>query len=221
MQYQWDFSFLVTQYPLLLLGLWGTLVLTVITVAIGLVLGVVFGAARSARSKLLSFPGGCYVEFFRNVPPLVLVFWFHFTVPILINQQGSPFVSATIALSLYNGAYFAEIYRSGIQSIEREQWEGGKAIGFGYFRLMRYIVLPQAIKRMIPAFANQTIDALKLTTLASTITFAELLYYGRLIANTEFRPLEAYTTVAVLYIVISLMLSYVSVRIESWLARSD
>ena len=221
MAFRWDFSFLVTHYPFFLSGLWGTFVLTVGTVAIGLILGVVFGAARSARPKLLSLPAGCYVEFFRNVPPLVLIFWFHYTIPILTNQQGSPFVSATVALSLYSGAYFAEIYRGGIQSIERGQWEAGKAIGFGYFRLMRYIVLPQAIKRMIPAFANQTIDALKLTTLASTIAYAELLYYGKLISTTEFRPLEAYTIVAVFYISLSIILSYASVRVEAWLARSD
>jgi polar amino acid transport system permease protein len=161
------------------------------------------------------------VEFFRNIPALVQVFWFYYTIPILTNIQSSAFVASAFALTLYNGAYLAEIFRSGIQSIERGQWEAGKAIGLHYTDQMRFVVLPQAIKRIVPSLTNQGIEIIKLTTVASTISLGETLYYAKLLAEQEFRPLESYTTAAVVLVTIILAMSYWVRRLESRLKQSD
>jgi polar amino acid transport system permease protein len=218
---EWDFSFLVRRYHVILDGLYGTLALAAVTLAVSLLLGIIAGMGRTSRSAAIRAAATCYVEFFRNIPALVQVFWFFYVFPILTGVQENPFISAATALSFYSGAFFAEIYRSGIQSIERSQWDAGKALGFGYFRTMRYIVLPPAIKRMIPALTNQSIEVVKLTTVASTIAYHELLYQGQLLSQTEFRPLEAYTVVAVILIGILVLLSYGSTRLERRLARSE
>jgi polar amino acid transport system permease protein len=152
---------------------------------------------------------------------MVQIFWFFYAIPVLTGIQNDRFLTAGVALATYSSAYFAEIYRSGIQSIERGQWEAGRALGFGYLRLMRYIVLPQAIKRMLPAFTNQAIEVVKLTAVASTIAYAELLYQAKLLSDTEFRPLESYTVIGGIFIGMLVLLSYASSRLEQWLAKSD
>jgi polar amino acid transport system permease protein len=219
--YQWDFSFLAQHYPLILLGLWGAVKLAAVTLALSLVLGVVVGMMRSSRVTPLRLAGTCFVEFFRNIPALVQIFWWYYAIPVLTGIQGNAFTASAVALTLYSTAYLAEIYRSGIESIERGQWEAGKAIGFGYLQQMRYIILPQAIRRMIPAFTNQIIEIVKLTTVASTIAYAEVVYYARLLSNQQYRPLEAYTTAAVCLISILLVLSYASAALERRLRRAE
>lgn len=219
--YRWDFGFLANNYHLFLDGLLGTFQLAVVTFIGAVSIGLVVGAARTSRNFAFSVPASAYVEFFRNIPALVQVFWFYYTLPILTGYQVSSFFAAALALTLYNGAYLAEIFRSGIQSIERGQWEAGKAIGLGYTDQMRFVVLPQAIKRIIPSLTNQSIEIIKLTTVASTISYAETLYYAKLLAEQEFRPLEAYTTAAVLLVTIILVMTYFARRLEAQLKQSD
>jgi len=218
---QWNFSFLLRRWHVVLDGLYGTLALAAVTLAASLAIGLVAGMMRSSRSAPLRAAATAYVEFFRNIPALVQVFWFFYVLPILTGIQENAFVSAAAALSFYSGAFFAEIYRSGIQSIERGQWEASKALGFRYLRTMRYIVLPPAIKRMVPALTNQAIEVVKLTTVASTIAYHELLYQGQLLSQTEFRPLESYTAVAAILIGMLVLLSWGSTRLERRLARTE
>ena len=214
MAYQWDFSFLVAHRGLIGAGLLNTLKLAATSIAGGLAIGLVMGSARSARSRWLRLAGACYVELFRNIPAMVLIFWFFYAVPILTGIQNDRFLAAALALTVYAGAYFAEIYRSGIQSVERGQWEAARALGFGYYRQMRYFILPQAIRRMIPAFTNEAIELVKLTAIASTIAYTELLYDAKLLSDLEYRPVESYTAIAVVFIALLFLLSAGSRRVE-------
>jgi polar amino acid transport system permease protein len=202
-------------------GVGRTLLLAATCLAVGLTIGVIVGVLRIQKSLLLRAVGTSYVGFFRNIPPLVQLFWFHYVLPILTGVQNNAFQSAVIAFSLYAGAYFAEIIRSGIQSIGRGQWEAARAIGMNYTRSMRFIVLPQAIKHLIPPLTNQAIDVVKLTTIASTLAYAELLYQAKLLSENEFRPLEAYTVIGGLFIGILIVLSHLSRRLERRLAKSN
>jgi len=140
-------------------------------------------------------------------------------IPVLTGVQAKPFVAAWVSLSLYGGAYFGEIYRAGIQSIEKGQWEAARSIGLGCFRLMRYVVMPQAMGRMIPLLTTQAIELIKLTTVASTIAYFELLYSAKLVADQDLRPLEAYTAVAVILTGILLVLTAVAAYFEKRFRR--
>lgn len=221
MIYHWDFSFLIGNWKLLASGLGRTLTLAAACLAAGLTIGIIIGILRIQKNIVLRTIGTCYVGFFRNIPPLVQLFWLFYLLPILIGVQNDRFGAAVLAFSLYSGAYFAEIIRSGIQSIHRGQWEAARAIGMNYTKTMRYIVLPQAIKRLIPPLTNQAIDVVKLTTIASSLAYAELLYQAKLLSENEFRPLEAYTVIGAIFIAMLLILSHLSSRLERWLAKSN
>ena len=137
-----------------------------------------------------------FVEFFRNTPVLVQILWFYFALPILLPFSISPLAAASLGISLNSAAFSAEIYRGGIQSIDRGQWDGARAIGMSWVQAMRRIILPQALKRMTPALTNRAIEIFKMSTLASAVAYVELLQQGKLIASLNFNPIEAYTAVA-------------------------
>ena len=220
MTYQWDFSSVFQAYPVLLKGLWNTLVLACTAVAGSLLLGLLIGIARTAR-RPLCWLGAVYVELFRNVPVLIQLFLFFYLVPLFFGIRNNNFLVAAVTLSLYKGAFIAEIYRSGIQSIERGQWDAARALGLGYAGQMRYVILPQAIKRMIPAFTNRVIETFKLTTVASLVVYPELLYQTKIIADSEFRPLESFTVLAIFFAVVVLPISRLSAHLEKRLQAAD
>jgi polar amino acid transport system permease protein len=221
MPYSWDFAFLWALGPLLLAGLLNTAKLWAVALACGLSIGLVAGLMRTAPSALLRGIGTVYVETIRNTPGLVQLVWFFYALPILTGVQSSAWLAAAVSLSLYTGAYSAEIYRAGIASIEIGQWEAARALGFGYGKQMRYVVLPQALRRMIPAFGNRAIELAKATTLASTIAFGELLYTAKTIAEDQLRPLETYTAVTLIFTAVLLPVSYACIRLERRLAASE
>lgn len=221
MEYQWDFSFLWTNGHLLLLGLVNTIQLAFVSLTAGLLVGLAAGLGRVSQSAFVRTLAAAYTEFFRNVPGLVLVFWFYYAIPILSGRQSSAWLASAVALSLYTGAYCAEIYRAGIESVERGQWEAARALGMSRRKQLRYVVLPQALSRMIPAFTNRAIELIKTTTLAATVSVAELLYTAKLIAEEQLRPLEAYTTAALMFTAIVLPLSYFAVRLEKRMRRAQ
>ena len=160
------------------------------------------------------------IEFFRTTPPLVQLFWFFFALPILIDVRMTPFIAAIVTFSIQSSAFFAEVFRGGILSIDKGQWEGAKAIGMTYGQSLRRIVLPQAVKRMIPAFMERSIELLKTTTLVSTVAYTDLMFQANDLAQKTFRPLEVYTVVAVIYFVLIFTLSQLSIAVEHRLARS-
>jgi len=221
MDYTWDFRVVVVGFPLLLRGVVVTVELWVVAFTIGLLLGFAISLARIAQRPWLNMPAIGFVEVFRNTPVLIQLIWFYYAFPIVLGQQLTPFVAAVLALTLNTAAYCAEIFRGGIVSIERGQWEGAKAIGMTRSMTMRRIVVPQVMKRMLPAFTNRGIELAKVTSLASLLAVNELMYQGRLLSSTYYRPLEILTAVALVYLVLIYPGSYLSARLERRLAARD
>jgi polar amino acid transport system permease protein len=221
MEYTWDFSVILDNFPLLLRGLVVTVELWTIAFAIGLSLGLAVGLARISAHAWVNGPAIAYVEIFRNTPVLVQLIWFYYAFPIVLGQQLSPFTAAALALTLNTSAYCAEIFRGGIVSIARGQWEGAKAIGMTRAMMMRRIILPQVMKRMLPAFTNRAIELAKVTSLASLLAVNEIMYQGRLLSSTYYRPLEILTVVALVYFVLIYPGSYLSAWLERRLAARD
>ena len=183
--YAWDFSFLWHYRELILFGLGVTIAYTIGTILIGLAIGLLTGLLRLSPNKLLTAPLVAYVEIFRCTPLLVQIIWFYYALPVVLGVNIPATVAATLVLSLYTGAFYAEIVRGGVNSIERGQWDAARAIGMRRGQVMRYVVLPQAVKRMIPPFMNQSIIQLKNTSLVSTIAVADLLYEGQMITARD------------------------------------
>ncbi|HET8585532.1 MAG TPA: amino acid ABC transporter permease [Casimicrobiaceae bacterium] len=221
MKYTWDFAVVADNFPLLLRGLVVTIELWAIAFAIGLSLGFAVSLARLSRRASVNGPAIAFVEVFRNTPVLVQLIWFYYAFPIVLGQQLSPFTAAALALVLNTSAYCAEIFRGGIVSIARGQWEGAKAIGMTRAVTMRRIILPQAMRRMLPAFTNRGIELAKVTSLASLLAVQEVMYEGRLLSSTYYRPLEILTVVALIYFVLIYPGSYLSYRLERRLAARD
>ena len=151
---------------------------------------------------MLNIPLIAFIEVFRCTPLLVQIVWFHYALPVLLGVRIPATVAAVMTLSCYTGAFHAEIFRGGIVSIEPGQWDAARALGLGRWAMMRRVILPQAVRRMIPPFVNQSITQLKNTSLVSTIAVPDLLYNGTLITAETYRPLEVYTVIAVIYFVL-------------------
>jgi polar amino acid transport system permease protein len=219
--YAWDFSFLWAYRWLILTGLGVTIAYTIGTILLGLLVGLATGLLRLSRNPVMTAPLVAYVEVFRCTPLLVQIVWFYYALPVVIGIDIPAHVAAVLVLSLYTGAFYAEIIRGGVNSIERGQWDAARAIGMRRRQVMRHVILPQAVKRMIPPFMNQSIIQLKNTSLVSTIAVADLLYNGTIITAATYRPLEVYTMVAVIYFLVLFPLTLAAQRVERRLARAD
>jgi glutamine transport system permease protein len=184
-----------------------TIFLTVCCVIISNVLGFLISLMGLANQTWLRIVYRVYVDIFRSIPPLVSIFWVYYGLPILIDVDLNPFPAGMIALSLYGSAFMAEIFRGGVQSIDRGQFEASSTLGLSYFDTMRYVIFPQALRRSLPAVGNQLVIMLKMTSLVSVIGVAEILRRGNELAVTEYRPLEIYTIVALQYLVLVLIVS--------------
>ncbi|NLU82662.1 amino acid ABC transporter substrate-binding protein/permease [Rhodococcus sp. HNM0569] len=201
-------------YPQLLKGLWLTLVLSVVGIAIALVIGAVFGLFRVSRNVVLRGIGSVYVAVFRGTPLLVQAFFIYFGIPAALHFQMSAFTAGIITLSLNAGAYMTEIVRGGIQSVDKGQMEAARSLGIGYLKSMRKVVMPQAIRTMIPSYINQFVITLKDTSILSVIGLAELTQTGRIIIARNFQSFNMWLIIAVMYFVIIMALTWVSNRLE-------
>ncbi len=219
--YHWDFSFLWHYRGLIVAGLGLTIIYTIVSIALGMAIGLVTGLLRLSRSRLVTFPLTAYVEIFRCTPLLVQIIWFYYALPVVLGIDIPAHVAAIMVLSLYTGAFYAEIVRGGVVSIERGQWDAAQALGLRYVQMMRLVILPQAFRRMIPPFMNQSIIQLKNTSLVSTIAVADLLYEGQMITAATYRPLEVYTMIAVLYFIVLFPLTLAAQEVERRLSRKD
>lgn len=213
-------SFLV-YLPALMRGLWGTVKIAGVCLLLSLPLGLIVGAGRYSRRPVFAWPARVYVEVFRNTPILILIIWFFFAFPILVPFRIDAYTASVLALTLNSAAFFAEIFRAGIQSIARGQWEAAKAIGMSYRQQMRRIILPQAIRRMIPAFTNRWIELFKLTSLSAAIAYHDLLHTARLIASAYYNPVEAFTVAALIYFLAIYPMVQLTYLIERRLRRSE
>ena len=217
---EWNFQAVLANSDLLLLGLLNTLKVTGLALLFGVPLGLILALLRLSTVRPLSGGAAFVIEFFRTTPPLVQLFWFFFALPILVDVRMTPFIAAIVTFSIQSSAFFAEIFRGGILSIDRGQWEGARAIGMSYRQSLQRIVLPQAIKRMIPAFMERSIELMKTTTLVSTVAYTDLMFQANDLAQKIFRPLEVYTVVAVMYFILIFVFSQLSILVEHRLARS-
>ncbi len=215
MHYEWDFYFLLRYAPLFWRGILVTLAYTAGSISLGLVIGLLVGLGRLSKSRLVNFPLIGFIEAFRCTPLLVQIVWFYYALPVLLGIQIPAVIAAGLTLSCYTGAFYAEIFRGGIISIERGQWDAARALGLRRWAMMRLVILPQAVKRMMPPFVNQSITQLKNTSLVSTIAVPDLLYNGSMITADTYRPLEVYTVVALIYFA----LLFPSTMLAQWYER--
>lgn len=216
--YEWNFAPVFASADLLAKGLLNTLQVTAIALVLGLAIGLALALLRLSPRRFLSWPAGLIIEIFRTTPPLVQLFWFFFALPLIAGIEMTPFAAAVVTFSIQSSAFFAEVFRAGIQSIERGQWEGALAIGMLRSQALRRIVLPQAVTRMIPAFLERSIELMKTTTLVATIAYADLLYQANAIAQKTYRPLETFTVAALVYFVVIFAFSLLARHIERRLA---
>ena len=221
MSYTWRFDVVWDFRAVFLRGVLVTGELTGGALILGLALGLVLGMAKGSRLWILRVPATVYVEFFRSTPTLVQLVWIYYSMPILTGLQLSSTISVIVGLGLNAAAYFAEIFRAGIASIDRGQMHAAQSIGMRYSQAMRRIILPQAIRRMVPPFMNEVANLIKLSTLASVLAVSELLHEAQNLITNTFRPLEVYTTLAVVFAIIIFPIIYLSRRLEiAWGARS-
>lgn len=202
MSYHWDFSGIWARSDLLLAGLLNTVKIAGISIVFGVVFGLVLAFMKLSPRRFLSLPATVFIEFYRNTPPIIHFFWFYYALPVVANVSLDPFVAAVLALSTQSGAFYAEVFRGGIVSIDLGQWEGARALGMRRSKMMRRIILPQAMTRMFAPFVERSFELIKTTALASTLAYADLLYQAMLINSETFRPLEAYTTIALMYVIL-------------------
>jgi His/Glu/Gln/Arg/opine family amino acid ABC transporter permease subunit len=218
---------ILNSFPTLLLGALVTLQLTAMSVVLGMVGGSLLGIIRLSASPLVSLAARAYIDFFRGTPLLVQIFMIYFGLPALVSnttdQQFSlnRLTAAVLALSLNSSAYIAEIVRAGIQSIEPGQREASQSLGLGPVQTMRYIIFPQALRRMIPPLGNEFITLLKDTSLVAIIGFEELFRRGQLIVAQNYRSFEIFASVAVIYLVLTLLSSQAFSWLERWMNPAE
>ena len=199
MNFRWD---IIVEYaPYLLKGTLLTIGLSVASILIGTILGLLIGLGETMRNKVLAFPFYCYVTVFRGTPLLVQIFLIHFGFVPLFTGDTNAVTAGIIALSLNAAAYIAEIFRAGIQSIDKGQMEGARSLGMTHVQAMRHVILPQAFKRMIPPLGNEFIVLLKDSSLLSVIAAPELMYWGKAMGSEYFKVWEPYLASAFIYLV--------------------
>ncbi|MBF8254112.1 MAG: Amino acid ABC transporter permease [Deltaproteobacteria bacterium] len=196
----------------------GTLRLAIPAIVFGFILGTLVGLARLSHSRWLNWPAKIYVELFRGVPLVMVIFWFWFMIPALAGKSLPEYSVALTAFVIFEAAYLAEIVRAGIQSVPRGQVEAATATGLSKSLLMRHVILPQALRNMIPALVTQFIVLLKDTSLASIIGYVDLTKAAQIVNNREIRPFELYLFIAVVYWLCSYSMSRYARRLESRLA---
>ncbi|MBR0694451.1 amino acid ABC transporter permease [Bradyrhizobium lablabi] len=202
MNYVWDFAILGKYSHLFWLGLGWTIAYTIGTIILGTLIGVIVGMLRVRRIPVIDWLLIAYIELFRCTPLLVQIIWFYYAFPVVIGVNIPAHVAAVSVLSLYGGAFYAEIVRGSIESVPVGQWDAAKALGFRGWRLMRLVILPQALKPMMAPYVNQSVTQLKNTSLVSIIAVPDLVYNATLINADTYRPLEVYTIVAAIYFAI-------------------
>ena len=202
-----DLSLISNSIPLLIKGAGVTLEITALAVGFGLLVGLCLGLGQLSKSRILRWPCKIYVDVIRGTPLLVQIFIIYFALPNIIGHRIDPFVAAVTACSLNSGAYVAEIFRAGIQSISLDQMRAGLSLGMTTAQTMRYIILPQAINRIIPPLGNEFVAMLKDSSLVSVIGFEELTRSGQLIIAETYATMEIWTVVAILYLVMTLTIT--------------
>ena len=210
---------MINSIPLLIAGAGITIQITAISVGLGMIIGMFVGIARICNVKVLRFLATVYIDFLRGTPLLVQIFLIYFALPMVLGQRVDPFIAAITACGINSGAYIAEIFRAGIQAIDEGQMEAGRSLGMTWIQTMRYIIVPQAFKNIVPPLGNEFIALLKDSSLVSVIGFEELTRRGQLIIARTYGSLEIWITVAIIYLVMTLtisrLVSYIEKRLDT------
>jgi polar amino acid transport system permease protein len=204
----------------MLAGLSATIAVSVTAIVASVVLGVVLAVAGLAGNPVLRSVNRVYVEVFRAIPLLVLLLWVYYGLPVLFGLQFDVFTAGVLALALSDAAFEAEVFRAGIQSVPRGQLEAGDSLGLSGWQKYRYIVMPQAIRSILPALGNQFVYVLKMSSLVSVIGYQELTRRANELNVSEYRPLEIYTLLVLEYLALILVVSWLVRRLEWRMARS-
>mgnify|MGYP002508387661 FL=1 len=203
----WDWSVVSDNWEVLMLGAWFTIKISFIALIFSLPIGIIVGFGRIAKNPVIRFLAGAYVEIMRGVPLLVLLMWIYIGLGDVVNVETT--VAAVIGLATFNGAFLAEIFRAGVQAVPKGQMEAARASGMTSAQAMRYIILPQAVRRIMPPSASQFIMLIKDSSLISVIGGVDLMLKGKNLVATTLKPLEIYTAIAVIYFIITFVLSLV------------
>jgi His/Glu/Gln/Arg/opine family amino acid ABC transporter permease subunit len=192
----------------------GTLRLAIPAIVLGFLLGIFIGLARLAEARWIRLPATAYVEFFRGVPLVMVIFWIWFIIPQLLRLPIPEYGVALTAFVIFEAAYFGEIVRAGVQSVSRGQVEAATALGMTTTKTMTYVVLPQALKNMVPSLVTQMIVLFKDTSLASIIGYVDLTKAAQIVNNREIKPFQLYLFIAVVYWLCTYSMSRVAQRLE-------
>lgn len=218
---EFDFSLVTQSLPLLLAGALVTLKITAMAVGLGMVFGLIAAVGALSRNRVLHYAARTYVNFIRGTPLLVQIFILYFALPVILGMRIDPFTAAVAACSINSGAYVAEIFRAGIQSISIGQSRAALSLGMTPRQTMCYVVLPQAFKRVIPPLGNEFIAMLKDSSLVSVIGFEELTRKGQLIIADTYGSVEIWSTVALLYLAMTFTISQIVAYMEKRFRTGD
>ena len=211
----------LTNLKFLLSGFTTTIFISVVSISLSIILGLVVAIPSLAKNKFLTYLNIGYVEIVRAIPLLVLILWIYYGLPIMTGISFSPFVSGIIALTISESAFQAEIFRAGINSIRKPQWEAGSSLGLGFFKKLRLVILPQAVRNILPAIGNQFVYVLKMSSLVSIIGIGDLTRKANELVVTTYRPLEIYTFLILEYLILILIVSFLVRKLEKKMKKDS
>ncbi|MBI4364250.1 MAG: amino acid ABC transporter permease [Candidatus Latescibacteria bacterium] len=216
--YTWHWEQIPQYYPLIAAAAARTVQISLVSIVLGSVLGGAAGLCRVQPFRPLRFVAASYVELLRNIPLMLVLYLIYFGAGAFLPV--SPFWASVVGLSVFEGAYVAEIVRAGIESIDRGQMEAARSLGMTYLQSMRHVIVPQAVRRTLPPLTGQFVSLIKDSSLASLVSYEELMLVGRQINSRIFSPFEVFLTIGAIYFSICLALSLLSRWQESRLVRS-
>lgn len=208
------FDIIVEYLPLILKGMLLTIGLSIVSILLGAVLGLFISFGKMAKPKYLNWPASLYINFFRGTPFYVQILIVHFGVVPMFYGSTDAITAGILSMTLNSAAYMAEIYRAGIQSVEQGQFEAAYSSGMNRYQTMRYIIMPQAIKRMIPAFGNEFIVLVKDSSLLAIISVQEIMFWSNAMRGQYYAIWEPYLTAALIYFILTYLLSKLLSYIE-------
>ncbi len=222
-----DFSRLNGYYGLMFEGAKTTILISLVALVCGFILGLLICLMKMSKLKILKWPASAYIHILRGTPLFVQIFIIYFGLPQFgiqfpdIGPISSDFVTGAFALSINSSAYVAEIFRSGIQSVDKGQMEASRSLGLGYVDTMKFVIIPQAVKNILPALANEFITLVKESAIISVIGVQDLMFRAGIVRTSIARAFEPYIAAAIMYLIITSVLSWLVGKLEKKLAQSN
>ncbi|KIX12779.1 amino acid ABC transporter permease [Dethiosulfatarculus sandiegensis] len=204
------FDVIARNFPYLMGGLWVTVKLSVFALAGGIFLGMLAGLARLSKNPWIYYPVTAYVNFLRNIPLILVIFWFYFIMPLLVGEAMDPFWAAVVSFIMFEATYFGEIFRAGYQTISKDLINASYSTGMTYFQTARHISIPIAMRRMLPSLITQSIVTFQDTSLAFVIGLPELVRRASIVDNLEVRSIELFGFAALVYFIVCFVGSRIS-----------